>query len=493
MKSISRIYKEAIELTHARQLRNVAAEADPEGFKDKGKRGILSKEVPYMDMEEFLKNPFPAQTYSNFSRIEETLRRAGYTLGKTLDLERENYLKNICYKGEDFKNPTKIAKVLTALEEKDYLERYINDPYRESFISMQKDIEKGIKYKVLVSTLYLDVAGMSTDKKWTSCMNLGGKRIRSKGKDTQAMGSNVEYLAKDIELGTIVAYLIRTPYKSLDKAIDDSLARISIRPHERGDTEDGQICYVAGPVYGVKNEAFADIVKEYADKLNTTRVYRPNLELYDEKPLDDRYITVEKQSMEISKSLNDIAITAENTQNPKVLEPIITKAEEWIGNKTDEQIFEGLEKYPDEITFDEYRLASMMDAYLLKHHPYLGLKLYLFNEIQDVWDFVDTLKMKKELASICEDNFDHTSQDFINLIQALSSRMSTASHKERLFEDYLFHLAINSQYQKVCNILLSSKFKIFMGDNLEEYLDLSLITVELPKNFQDLIAKNLKI
>ena len=307
------------------------------------------------------------------------------------------------------------------------------------------------------------------------------------------MGSNVEYLAKDIELGTIVAYLIRTPYKSLDKAIDDSLARISIRPHERGDTEDGQICYVAGPVYGVKNEAFADIVKEYADKLNTTRVYRQNHELYDEKPLDDRYITTEMRARKSALALNDIGLTAVNSENPSALKAPIAKAEELIGNEEDERIFEGLEKHPDEITFDEYNLAAMMDAYLLKHHPYLGLKLYLFNEIQDVWDFVDTLKMKKELASICEDNFDHTSQDFINLIQALSSRMSTASHKERLFEDYLFHLAINSQYQKVCNILLSSKFKIFMGDNLEEYLDLSLITVELPKNFQDLIAKNLKI
>ena len=493
MKSISNIYKEAIELTHARSLRKIAAEVDPEGFKNKGKRVILPDTVPYMDLKELAKIPFPADSNANFSRVEETLRKAGYVLGKTLDEEKENYFKNICFKNEDFKNPTKIAKVLTALGETDYLQRFINDPYREAFISMQKDIEKGIKYKVLVSTLYLDVAGMSTDKKWTSCMNLGGKRKFSKGKDKhQPEGSNAEFIAKDIEMGTIVAYLIRTPYKSLDRAIDDSLARISIRPHDAADQDDYNVCYVAGPVYGIKNQGFIDIVKDYADKQNSTRVYRANPELYDETPLDNRYMTSETRADKLGHVLNDIALIASNNKNESDLREPIQKAEDLFGDNDDDHFLDTIISDPETVMLDEYSLASLLDSYLIKFQPKFALKLYLLHEIDDVNDFVDSIAKKKELANICRKHFDETSQDFVNLLQVLSSVLSTAAAKNSPFEEYLNYLIDNHKFQQVYNILVSSKLKIYNhDDNLDEYLDAQEIVGFMPPKYKELLKSKI--
>lgn len=66
---------------------------------------------------------------------------------------------------------------------------------------------------VVISRHPYDVAGMSTGRDWTSCMNLN-------------TGSNKNFIPMDIVNGTIIAYLTRTN----DKNLQQPLARVLIKP-----------------------------------------------------------------------------------------------------------------------------------------------------------------------------------------------------------------------------------------------------------------------
>jgi len=68
-------------------------------------------------------------------------------------------------------------------------------------------------YYIVFSKHQYDVAGQSTERGWTSCMNL-------------YTGSNKRYVQKDVKEGTIVAYLVRED----DLNIKSPTARVSIKP-----------------------------------------------------------------------------------------------------------------------------------------------------------------------------------------------------------------------------------------------------------------------
>ncbi len=70
------------------------------------------------------------------------------------------------------------------------------------------------RYYIIFSKHPYDIAGMSTDRGWTSCMNL-------------YQGSNASYIQYDIEVGTMVAYLV----KEEDLNIKNPTARIAIKPY----------------------------------------------------------------------------------------------------------------------------------------------------------------------------------------------------------------------------------------------------------------------
>ena len=84
-----------------------------------------------------------------------------------------------------------------------------------------KSIQNNSNLMVVISRKAEDIAGMSTDRRWKSCMELPGY-----DKNRMEGGGFNSHLFYDIKLGTIVAYLIRKE----DKDIEDPLARIAIKP-----------------------------------------------------------------------------------------------------------------------------------------------------------------------------------------------------------------------------------------------------------------------
>lgn len=119
------------------------------------------------------------------------------------------------------------------------------------------------KFIICISRHPYDIAGASTDRGWTSCMNL-------------VDGENRHYIADEIKIGSLIAYLI----EEHDTNIKRPTARTMIKPfYKDDDKEQLHPLLIADPaVYGTNVKGFVRTVQRWLDKnLNHKRtegIYR---------------------------------------------------------------------------------------------------------------------------------------------------------------------------------------------------------------------------
>lgn len=102
----------------------------------------------------------------------------------------------------------RIVKIGKALAKNAALKKvFDSDPNRKSLVNATRNHQL-----ICLSMHPYDIAGMSTDRGWVSCMNL---------KD----GSNKRYVKQDVAGGTLVAYLIDPQDKNINKPIARCLAK----------------------------------------------------------------------------------------------------------------------------------------------------------------------------------------------------------------------------------------------------------------------------
>jgi len=152
-----------------------------------------------------------------------------------------------------------------------------------------------------------DVAGMSTNQGWASCMSMGHKGQLGRGDDGYdgdgtgphddndgygdgpgGAGVYSHYLKPDTMEGTHVAYLHRTD----DPEAKKPLARIALKPHEPiDDTGYGKdpdkktILRAEGRTYGTADDAFGKTVNDWAEKnfpADKDTIYEKNKNLYND-------------------------------------------------------------------------------------------------------------------------------------------------------------------------------------------------------------------
>jgi hypothetical protein len=156
--------------------------------------------------------------------VEKAVREAGY--------EIEDYIAGIASKDEG-KRKIKIGKLI---KDPDVMKKFTNDPKRAA----SKDSE----YLIVISRHPYDIAGMSTDRGWTSCMNL-------------RLGPYKEYVPLDIKHGTIVAYLIKNDDKNINS------------PQDKKAPKDHKIAFgIEDRVYGTAVDGFKDAVKKWVQEVN---------------------------------------------------------------------------------------------------------------------------------------------------------------------------------------------------------------------------------
>lgn len=100
-------------------------------------------------------------------------------------------------------------KIGKLIKNKTMLDQFANDPFR-----LTKNL-KGKDFLICISNHSYDIAGMSADRNWTSCMNLYTGEMR-------------QYVYEDIKHGTLIAYII----EKSDTNINHPIGRVLIKPYK---------------------------------------------------------------------------------------------------------------------------------------------------------------------------------------------------------------------------------------------------------------------
>lgn len=154
-------------------------------------------EIP-LEMEEKPAVPHPA--------VKEHLENNGYTIN--------DYKAG--FATDKYGRSVSIGKILNKTKAPaEVTDAFMNDPQRAASSIAQP--------KIVISRHPHDVAGMSTDRGWRSCMEMGGPNT--------AGGINQRFLQHDIQNGTHVAYLVRPD----DNDIKKPMARIALKPFHSDD------------------------------------------------------------------------------------------------------------------------------------------------------------------------------------------------------------------------------------------------------------------
>ncbi len=130
-------------------------------------------------------------------------------------------------------------------------------------------------FSIVISKSPEDVAGMSTDRRWTSCMRLPGYEIKDKNGNKvidSKGGERHDALEYDVKYGTLVAYLI----KKEDREIEDPIARIAIKPFHNIESNEEyfiavkpeNLVYSDGSLPTKLTEEFKKLVYQFCDKVN---------------------------------------------------------------------------------------------------------------------------------------------------------------------------------------------------------------------------------
>lgn len=242
----------------------------------------------YLDLTEIptaekLERSVEEQSSLIYRFIRDLLSRYGYKMisyinNKAIDKYNrdttvvkllEKILKEYKKKLNDAKNTSKPAghpstDIATELHLQDlerdvinleaYIKEYINDPNRSSAKSFPK---------VVISRHPYDILGMSTDRGWTSCKNMGTKAIRTaKDQEFGNRGCNRHYLYNEVH-SLMVAYLIHEK----DKNIQNPIARMNLLPFYN---PTGQIAYFLNEYYygdpGIFLKSFRATVKKWLEE-----------------------------------------------------------------------------------------------------------------------------------------------------------------------------------------------------------------------------------
>lgn len=170
----------------------------------------------------------------------------------------DNYVEGYAVDSKNKNRPIRISQLIT--KERDLLRLYNEDPSRTGSRLKNKKVE------VVISRHPYDIAGMSTDRGWTSCKNLGTEPIY--GEKAKAKGEFSHFLEKEVKV-LLIAYLILEK----DKNIQNPIARVSIYPYVNDRTND-RIFLMNPNVYGNPGKlekTFLDTVENWLVEKNSTK------------------------------------------------------------------------------------------------------------------------------------------------------------------------------------------------------------------------------
>lgn len=184
--------------------------------------------------------PYKSEETNTFKYSEDIityLQSKGYTI--------KDYKLGICT--DKYNRELKIGKVLSKLNNQDLLNKFNTDKGRES--------KNNISSFMVFSKHPYDIGGSSTDRGWTSCMNL-------------FTGGNKHYILDDIKEGTFIVYLIT----SNDMNIQKPIARILVKPYVNMNDENDVLYSPTQKIYGTAPTNFLVSVNKILEKIQGDQI-----------------------------------------------------------------------------------------------------------------------------------------------------------------------------------------------------------------------------
>jgi len=169
-------------------------------------------------------------------KVEDVLNSKGYTLS--------DYVGG--YAIEKDKEKPRIMKIGKLLDDEELRQKFANDSARAS--------SKNKSLIAVISRHPYDIAGMSTDRGWRSCMNLED-------------GCHRDFVPIDIKEGTIVAYLIDAEDKNIEKPV----ARMLIKPFVNIDKPEEAVFGIENKIYGTSDRSFKATVIKWVNEVNDSK------------------------------------------------------------------------------------------------------------------------------------------------------------------------------------------------------------------------------
>jgi len=187
-----------------------------------------------------------------------------------LGYKTDDYLSGLAYHRDTPERKLKINKIFEKHEIHNEPTRFTNKKgtnlsLSQAYAADPDRASKGSEKQIVISRNRYDVAGMSTDRGWTSCMNL-------------LDGCNKHYVKHDLRHGTLTAYLTNKG----DDDIQSPKARLNIKQFT---TYNGPSAFIPeNRAYGSAPESFKSAVKEWADKNYPRKpgIYTKKAELYND-------------------------------------------------------------------------------------------------------------------------------------------------------------------------------------------------------------------
>ena len=197
---------------------------------------------------------FPIIAGAKSAKVNPQITQAIQSVGYQID----DYKAGIASKTDDPSRKIKIGKLL---KDPQLQNIFANDPTRAASKSEQL---------VVISRHPYDIAGMSTDRGWTSCMNLAG-------------GIYNKFVPLDVKAGTVIAYLINAN----DKNIQNPIARMLIKPFVN--LADDTIAFgIENKIYGTASPEFKKTILNWVNGINKSRkldgIYIMDKNLYQDGP-----------------------------------------------------------------------------------------------------------------------------------------------------------------------------------------------------------------
>lgn len=308
---IQRVYTEAIDLSMAKKHKMSSKYSNAykipsinEIFGDKH-RLIYNLDVDYN--KSF--NTSTESADSPYSKVSAFLVKLGYTRPSI-----KSYIEGFVQKPGD-KNVYKIGRILSQNEsiqpkatnskgntEPEYSAEFKSDPIRHI---KEQDLV------IVISRHPYDIYGMSTERMWTSCMDM------TKRKE----GNKSDMIKAEVEKGTLIAYL--TPrsevYESGKVALSKPVARVLLKPMYN---EDNELAYALSTTYGGMVDDLNDFLRNWIDENFNSKVKNTEGFTIADGVYEDPYETVGKIG-EISyeeKNKRETTKTLQTARN-KILPP----------------------------------------------------------------------------------------------------------------------------------------------------------------------------